>query len=338
MITPTPRAQRSVFATRASATSPTACRLLALTLSGVSSGVCQCGVVEVHHVDGADPARLQRQVVVGDGPSHGRNEHVAVARLPGHRPDEVHHLRGAGQRVALLVDLEVGVAHHVEEHGVERRRAGGGMVGVVLRAEEDVHLVVEHAVVLAVHEEEVHPHGRRRLAERRRHPEQDRRPRGAVVGARDGHGAVAAVGPVGAGPCVPVRQEEEALAGRRVEARHEIPQRDRVAPRRHVGPALDDQGVGQRAKQAVEPGGLGGVPGRARNARAEGHLRFHGAVGGLAVEGPRRAARWRRRGSGPPRRRARGKRASVVSGEQGELEGEAERSAVPSCGSAGGRR
>ena len=38
-----PRAQRSVFATRASATSPTACRLLALTLSGVSSGVCQWG-------------------------------------------------------------------------------------------------------------------------------------------------------------------------------------------------------------------------------------------------------------------------------------------------------
>ncbi len=37
------RSYRSVFATSASATSPTACRLCALTLSGVSSGVCQYG-------------------------------------------------------------------------------------------------------------------------------------------------------------------------------------------------------------------------------------------------------------------------------------------------------
>jgi len=83
-------------------------------------------------------------------------------------------------------------------------------------------------------------------------------------------------------------QEKESGLGRRIEPRDEIHQPERIAPRGHVDPALDNYAVGPEPEQTIEPGRHSLVPGGARNPRAESELGLDVSKGSSPVEFPGR--------------------------------------------------
>ena len=178
----------------------------------------------------------------------------------------------------------------------------------------------KRAVVLAVDEQQIDADGGRRLlqhvaerdeAARRRTRRRSRRgsaaprlPRIGILVRRRAR--------------VPVRDVEDALRRLRAEAREDVAQRQRVAARRHVRPALLDDGVGARRIIAHDPVAGARAPARARHARAEGELLARVRERRIADEGGLRALR---------KQIARGHRGQ--SGERGESDqGERKRSSA----------
>ncbi len=251
-------AQRACSRTSAMPTSPAIRRLYADTLSRVSSGVCHQAllrpIVEIHHVDRLDPGLLQLHVVVGKRDAGLRHERRPVADLPRGSPDQVHDIGRPQQAVALLEEPKLLVRHQVEQHRIQRPGTGGQVLDVVPGTDQDIGLfAVEVAVVLAIDEEQVHPHCGRVHLHGVRHAQQDRHTRGPIVGPRDGTTAVAGVGGiVGDRSGVPVGQEQDALGRGRAEPRQEVTERKRVSPGGHVVPRLDDHRIGALA-QAASP-------------------------------------------------------------------------------------
>src|SRR4029077_8790660 len=133
-----------------------------------------------------------------------------------------------------------------------------------------------------------HPYRRRVPPKGGRHAQEHRHTRGAVVCARHRGFRVLRVGSVGAGPGVPMRQKQHPGCSGWVEPGDEVPERERVALGRDMGPRLYNQRVRPPAEQAVEPLGHLLVRLRARNARTERYLGLQVLERGRALELMRR--------------------------------------------------
>ena len=102
---------------------------------------------------------MQRNVVVAeDSTSSFRNE-LADAQSPGSRPDVGDQPARVAPpyAVALLINAQVGVADHVQQHTVSRPELGatlGVVSGKIFRAKEDTVMVLENEL-LAVEQHEV---------------------------------------------------------------------------------------------------------------------------------------------------------------------------------------
>ena len=115
----------------------------------------------------------------------------------GDLPDLLDDLGRAGQGIAFLVELEIGIGDQIVQHGKPGRRARRRVRRVPARADQHVvRLLAEVAVVLAVHEQQIHAEAGRRLLQGIGHGEQDRDAGRAVVRAR----APGAFGSVEFGP------------------------------------------------------------------------------------------------------------------------------------------
>jgi hypothetical protein len=243
------------------------------------------GVVEVDHIDRVYPNLLERHMIVGQRMPYARHEIARVPTVGSHPPDLLHDLRRKGHGLPFLKDLQVFVAHHVKQHGIERLIAGRLMRGKPARPDEHVVRVRKVAVILAVVEEQIDPDRRRSCLERIRDTKQHGNAGGAIVGARDRHTLLRQVcTPIGSGSGVPVGQEQHPLGRLRLEAREEVLQMQHFTAAQLVGDVLHDHGIGALAKLSQEPVGFLLMPRLVGNPWTEGHLLLDVCEGGLAVE------------------------------------------------------
>ena len=155
-------------------------------------------------------------------------------------------------------------------------------------SDQDVGGVGEVPEVFPIDEEQIDTQRRRALLQRVGDAEQYRHAGGAIVRTRDGEALLPKIlALVGVGTGVPVRQEQHALGGRRLESGEEVTQPQRVAPRRapcDVGDLLDDDGIGAGTQLRQDPVARRAMRGRPGDARAERHLLLHIAERRLPVE------------------------------------------------------
>src|SRR3989454_1145130 len=185
------------------------------------------------------------------------------------------------------------------------RSAWGLVAGEVARADQHVvRIGGEIAVVLAVHEQQIDADGRRLRLERVGDAQQQGYARCAVVGPRDRETLLAQVGAlIGVRAGIPVCEQQDALRRGRPEPGEEVPQMQRRAVTRHVGEALDRDGIGGGAEVLEDEIARALVPRRSRNAWAELHLLLEIPEGTLSGE-LTRAARPAARGAGEAEREA----------------------------------
>ncbi len=197
------------------------------------------GIVEVDDVDRPDARFVEHHVVVVHRRADLLHEELAVAQLLGHVPHPSHDLGRQRQAVLLLGEARVALSDHVEEDPEQRAIVGVGG-GEVARAEEhvlDLRRVGLRIVppVLAVGQQDVDADRRRRPRELVGQREEDGHAGSAVVGARQGIDPRERIaGPLGHRARVPVRRQQDPLAGGGLEARPHVRQRQRVAVRGHV--------------------------------------------------------------------------------------------------------
>src|SRR5712664_2810441 len=94
------------------------------------------GEIEVDHVDGMYASVLQRDMVVDEGLTGPRYENPRIPEPIRRLPDALHHFGRNREGVALLIELQVFVSHHVEQHGEQRRIARWQVRCEIARAEE----------------------------------------------------------------------------------------------------------------------------------------------------------------------------------------------------------
>src|SRR6185503_11060740 len=138
---------------------------------------------EVDHIDRVDASLLQRDVVVGKRFTRGGREHPPVAEALGGVPNALHNLRRARDRIALLKELKVLIANHVEQDRIERGVARRQVRSEVARAEQGLGGIAEVTPVLTIHEKKIDSDQRGARFQGVGDTEQDGDPRGAVVGA-----------------------------------------------------------------------------------------------------------------------------------------------------------
>src|SRR2546425_1980529 len=134
------------------------------------------GEIEVDDVDGMDTGVLQRYVVVGEGLTGPGYEHPRIPEPIRRLPDALHDLRRGREGVAFLVELQVFIPDHVEQHREQRRVPRQQVLREITRADERLSRIVEVAVVFAVDEQQIHADARRRGFEGVRDTEQHRDP------------------------------------------------------------------------------------------------------------------------------------------------------------------
>jgi hypothetical protein len=160
------------------------------------------------------------------------------------------------------------------------------MPGIVARANENVVLLLlEIAVVLAIHKQQVYAHAFGwGLFQGVRHSHQHGSAGGAIVGSGNRRVGTVVFRVVRARPGVPVGQEEEPIAGAGIEPRDEIGERQRVTFLGDVLPALHDYRIGTLVKQRIHPGSLCLVGGSPGDSVAETDLPLEVSERGSAVE------------------------------------------------------
>ena len=225
-------------------------------------------------------------MVVDEGVLDAGEEVAAVPEVRGGAPHALHHLGRHGHGVALVVDLQRPVAHHVEQYGVQRRVARGLVRGEPARPDEHVARVLrEVAVVLAVHEQQVHADRRRLRLEGVGDAQQHRHSRSAVVRAGNGQPLLPQVlALVRPGARVPMGEEEHALRELGPEAREQVPEVQGRALLRDVTDRLDRDGVGRRPQPGQDPVARLVVSRSVGHARPEVHLLADVVEGPLAGE------------------------------------------------------
>ncbi len=150
---------------------------------------------------------------------------------------------------------------------------------------------VECAPVLAVDEQQVDAHGRRRLLEDVAERDEQAHARRAVVGAEDRPRLVAEIGiVVRLGARVPVRHVEHALRRGGVESGEDVLERQLGAVGRRLRPTLHGHAVRALLHLRDDPRGGRVVRRRAGRPRTERQVRLHVAERGLTVERGLRAA------------------------------------------------
>src|SRR6266511_3376749 len=110
---------------------------------------------EVDDIDRVDTRLLQWHMIVGEGLAGSRREHLSVTELVGDLPYSLHHFRCLRHRKSFLKKLQVLVSDHIEQHRKQRGVSGRQVSGKIAGAEQRFGRVVEVAVVLAVHKEEI---------------------------------------------------------------------------------------------------------------------------------------------------------------------------------------
>ena len=253
-------------------------------------------VVQVEHVDHAKALLDERHVIVRDGVRVALGDEIL--RVPEVRrllPYTRHHLRRCRHRVRLLEDVQVRIGDHVPQHAVDRLVVGRRkVVHEILRAEQHVGVrgIEAQAVVLAVHEQQVHADSGGHLLQRVAECDEQSNARRAVVGAEDGIVAIAEDGvAVGHGARVPVRDVQHALRGLRIETSQDVAEGDGVALEGLVLPPLLDHGVGPRLHHGDDPVAGFLRASRARHARPEGDLLARIRKRGVGIECRFRARR-----------------------------------------------
>ena len=160
------------------------------------------------------------------------------------------------------------------------------MAREVARADQDIVRVArEIAVVLPVHEQQVHAEGGRLCFERVGHAQQHSDARCAVVRPGDGKTLLAQVlALVGMRPRVPMREQQHPVGGAGPEAGEKVAQVQRLAVARDVGDRLHHDAVGRGPEVLQDPIARALVPRRSRDARSELHLLLEIAEGARAAE------------------------------------------------------
>ena len=184
-------------------------------------------------------------MVVGERVPRAGHEHPPVTEIRRHLPHPLHDLRRDGERVAFLIDLQVLVPHHVEEHRVEGLVPGRLVSREPARSDQHLVRVGEVAEVLPVVEQQVHTHGGRALLEGVGDAEQHGHAGRPVVRPGDWEALLPQVlALVGVGTGVPVREEQHAIGGCGLEPGDEVAQLQRLAVLGDVTDLLHDHGVG----------------------------------------------------------------------------------------------
>ena len=170
-------------------------------------------------------------------------KYLPIAQVGGRLPHARHDLRRLRHRVRLLIDLQILVADHVEQHAedrpVVRRRA---VIREILRAEQHVvrygagavrTVVIEAALVLAVDEQQIDADDGGVFLNTSASAMNSATPDAPSLAPGIGRPLVAEVRIlVGSRTRVPVRDVEDALRRRRVEPREDVAQRQLVAASR----------------------------------------------------------------------------------------------------------
>lgn len=127
------------------------------------------------------------------------------------------------------------------------------VLGIVARPDQHISVFAEVTVVLTVNHQQVDSDLRRPSGQHIRHGQEDGDPRGPVIGARN---RLLGTGPrvrIGHRSGVPMGQEEYPVCGVRPEPCDQVPHRQGVSLKGHMGPFLRDHGVGAHPQQTVEP-------------------------------------------------------------------------------------
>src|SRR6266487_1390557 len=244
--------------------------------------------IEINHIDRADSCLLQRYVIIRECLACTWLERPRIAEPVRRLPDALHDLGRVCQRKPLLLDIQVLVADHVEQHGIKGRIARRLMFGEIARAKQRLSRVAEIAVILPIHEQQIYADSRRLGLEHIRNTQQHRDTRGAVVSAWYGQSLLAEVGAlIREGPRIPMRQEQDALGGLRPKLRKVVPQLERLSFAGALLEILYDDRISSRSQLTQQPiarllmSHCIGDPG------TKSHLLLHVCKCGTAAELPR---------------------------------------------------